>query len=444
MKFAEHLGAHITPEWRKQYIQYEEMKALLYACMEQAPSEEVEDAEAIKQHFGKFEEKFFKYCDKELLKINTFFAEKLAEANRRFSGLKSDLVNIRKDQEAKTGVRRYLPRSKQSDLKLAFSEFYLSLILLQNYQNLNFTGFRKILKKHDKLLRTDAGAKWREDYVETAPFNTNKDINKLISETEGLVTRELEDGDRGKAMKRLRVPPLGEKQSPWTTFKLGLFMGSFCVLSVVLAVSAVFVEGHDNWRIPVRLYRGPLMIIITTFLLGINIYGWRRAGVNHVLIFELDPRKHMSDQQLMEVAAFFGVLWTLSALLFVYSPELSMPKYCHPLILACCMLLFLLNPLKICLFEARMWFLRIMARIIAAPFCHVNFADFWLADQLNSLVPALLDIEYMICFYSTNHDWTAVTDGSKSCIDKEFIFRRPLIAILPAWFRFAQCLRRYR
>ena len=37
------------------------------------------------------------------------------------------------------------------DLKLAFSEFYLSLILLQNYQTLNFTGFRKILKKHDKV-----------------------------------------------------------------------------------------------------------------------------------------------------------------------------------------------------------------------------------------------------------------------------------------------------
>ena len=40
---------------------------------------------------------------------------------------------------------------KIADLKLAFSEFYLSLILLQNYQNLNFTGFRKILKKHDKV-----------------------------------------------------------------------------------------------------------------------------------------------------------------------------------------------------------------------------------------------------------------------------------------------------
>jgi xenotropic and polytropic retrovirus receptor 1 len=44
-----------------------------------------------------------------------------------------------------------LPRRKVQELKLAFSEFYLSLILLQNYQNLNYTGFRKILKKHDKV-----------------------------------------------------------------------------------------------------------------------------------------------------------------------------------------------------------------------------------------------------------------------------------------------------
>lgn len=28
MKFAEHLAAHITPEWRKQYIQYEVSGAL--------------------------------------------------------------------------------------------------------------------------------------------------------------------------------------------------------------------------------------------------------------------------------------------------------------------------------------------------------------------------------------------------------------------------------
>lgn len=48
-------------------------------------------------------------------------------------------------------VKRNIQYRKMHELRLAFSEFYLSLILLQNYQNLNFTGFRKILKKHDKV-----------------------------------------------------------------------------------------------------------------------------------------------------------------------------------------------------------------------------------------------------------------------------------------------------
>lgn len=85
----------------------------------------------------------------------------------------------------------------------------MSLVLLQNYQNLNHTGFRKILKKHDKLLRVDIGGKWQKDKVETSHFFVNRDIDKIIHETEAAVTAELEAGDRQRAMKRLRVPPLG-------------------------------------------------------------------------------------------------------------------------------------------------------------------------------------------------------------------------------------------
>lgn len=49
--------------------------------------------------------------------------------------------------------------------------------------------------------------------------------------------------------------------------------------------------------------------------------------------------------------------------------------------------------------------------MIAAPFFHVGFADFWLADQLNSLVTALLDFQFLACFYVVNGDWLQV--GSK-------------------------------
>ena len=31
------------------------------------------------------------------------------------------------------------------------------------------------------------------------------------------------------------------------------------------------------------------------------------------------------------------------------------------------------------------------------------FADFWLADQLNSLVVAILDMEYLSCFYALDY-----------------------------------------
>ncbi|XP_015437089.1 PREDICTED: xenotropic and polytropic retrovirus receptor 1 homolog [Dufourea novaeangliae] len=448
MKFAEHLSAHITPEWRKQYISYEEMKAMLYTAVEEAPSAESVDPEVISRHFASFDEVFFTFCDCELKKINTFYSEKLAEATRKYAALQSELKTALELQQSggknkgKTNVKPHLPTRKLRELKLAFSEFYLSLILLQNYQNLNYTGFRKILKKHDKLLSVDTGSKWRVECVETAHFYTSKDIDKLIQDTETAVTNDLEGGDRQRAMKRLRVPPLGEHQSPWTTFKVGLFSGSFIVLFVAVVLSAIFHDGGENLKIAFRLYRGPLLIIQFLFLIGVNVYGWRSSGVNHVLIFELDPRNHLSEQHLMELAAVLGVVWTLSLLSFLYSVSLSIPPYVNPLALVCIMLAFLLNPLKMFRHEARFWLLKIMGRVFISPFAYVNFADFWLADQLNSMATALLDFHFLTCFYITNGNWLEAGDTTQ-CMSGSLILR-PIVNCLPAWFRFAQCIRRYR
>jgi len=44
-------------------------------------------------------------------------------------------------------------------------------------------------------------------------------------------------------------------------------------------------------------------------------------------------------------------------------------------------------------------------RIFTAPFHFVGFADFWLADQLNSLSCVLLDLEFLICYYATEVSW---------------------------------------
>ena len=42
-----------------------------------------------------------------------------------------------------------------------------------------FSGFRKILKKHDKNMNTDSGAKWRAEYIDTAQV-ISKPMTKTI------------------------------------------------------------------------------------------------------------------------------------------------------------------------------------------------------------------------------------------------------------------------
>lgn len=58
----------------------QEMKALLYAAVEQAPSADVSETHVLESYFSKFDEKFFHYCDKELTKINTFYSGKISRS----------------------------------------------------------------------------------------------------------------------------------------------------------------------------------------------------------------------------------------------------------------------------------------------------------------------------------------------------------------------------
>jgi len=114
----------------------------------------------------------------------------------------------------------------------------------------------------------------------------------------------------------------------------------------------------------VRLYRGPLLLVIFLFLMGINVYCWRSSGVNHVLIFELDPRNHLTEQHIMELATVFGLVWAGSALIFLYSEALHIPPYINPLILAVLMIAFLFNPTKTLRHDARFWVLRVTVRLV--------------------------------------------------------------------------------
>ncbi|XP_074606111.1 solute carrier family 53 member 1-like [Acropora palmata] len=223
----------------------------------------------------------------------------------------------------------------------------------------------------------------------------------------------------------------------WLIFRLGILSGMFFVLFAVLTVAAIKADRDIQWEPAFRMYRGLFLFILEFFLFGINLYGWQAVGINHAHI--CDFKNLLCPLRTLELAVFFAVVWGGSAVVFLFSDQFGIPFYSHPLALACFFLLFFINTLNVCFRHCRFWLLKALWRVLTAPFHHVAFADFWLADQLNSLVVAILDMEYLSCYYAL--DYYSVQDRSQ-CGSKLYGLR-PLLACLPAWWRFAQSLRRY-
>ena len=63
---------------------------------------------------------------------------------------------------------------------------------------------------------------------------------------EVLFTNELEKGDRKKAMARLKVPPFESKKTDWTTLLVGLALGCFLILLLVILASSLAINYNNH------------------------------------------------------------------------------------------------------------------------------------------------------------------------------------------------------
>ena len=127
----------------------------------------------------------------------------------------------------------------------------------------------------------------------------------MIEQTETLMIDKLEGGNRSKAMNRLRVPPLEAKdvRSHWVTLRAGWLMG-VVFFSIIVITAAIILRPRDSWNYTTPTLRGLRVGLIMTlwfYSFAINTFGWRKAGVNNVLIFGFDPRNYLNFVQLFEV-----------------------------------------------------------------------------------------------------------------------------------------------
>lgn len=146
---------------------------------------------------------------------------------------------------------------------------------------------------------------------------------------------------------------------------------------------------------------------------------------------------------MLEAASLFTLVWVCSFSLYALSVIKptglewlgNVPTVIHPF------LLLLITAISMIIFQVRsnFWLLRTIARILAAPFVTpVLFRDFYVADQLISLSIVLCDLEFAICYFSSDA-WTLGT----VCHENNY-WIRPIISALPGIWRLLQCFRRFK
>ncbi|XP_011403470.1 PREDICTED: phosphate transporter PHO1 homolog 1-like [Amphimedon queenslandica] len=229
-------------------------------------------------------------------------------------------------------------------------------------------------------------------------------------------------------------------------------LGCTGFLTLILLLSTIgimsFLGGYypnQRWVVVLRLIRSPLIINLFLFLIGFNILAWSRHNIDYVRIFDFPLDAIPTPRLIFNIAGIFTILFSLlSSVCFITNDDSYL--YIIDKVVATLMwltlLLFLINPFKVLYRSGRLSLIFVFVRIMMAPLPVVKFGDFWLADQLNSMVPLLLDVQYFICYSSLSISWTDELK-LKSCTMSP-IGIRAIISCLPALWRFWQTIRCYQ
>ena len=133
MLFGVKLVNEMYPPWKDSYINYDHLKDLL-------KEKEVTNATAADTWSERDESKFVEALDKELENVYSFQIQK-------YNNLLDKLINLEKHTSSEEKIKSIDPENFQRILEDSLTEAQE----LDNFSRLNFTGFIKIVKKHDKL-----------------------------------------------------------------------------------------------------------------------------------------------------------------------------------------------------------------------------------------------------------------------------------------------------
>ncbi|CAM6047743.1 unnamed protein product [Sphagnum compactum] len=339
--------------------------------------------------------------------------------------------------------------SSEKMLCTAFIEFYRGLGLLKSYSSLNMVAFAKILKKYDKVTKRNLAPMYIKE-VECSYFASSDKVTRLMTKVEEIFTKHFSDHDRRKAMTLLR--PMQQHGNHTTTFFLGIFAGWTVALLIgflliLLTQNDYRTTGGKGYMETVfRVFSTLGLVLLHMYMYGWNVYAWHKTRINYGFIFEFSPGTELHYRQVWLICTALSSMLLGTMIVHIIASTKEAPNYdaseWAPLSITLVFLVMLLIPVNIFYKSSRYFFLRCFRRIIVAPFYKVVLSDFFLGDQLTSQVVSFRNVQFMLCYFSGGYFQRR---DESSCSDNTmFKGLTYMFSLLPYWWRFLQCLRRWK
>ncbi|XP_004298411.1 PREDICTED: phosphate transporter PHO1 homolog 10 [Fragaria vesca subsp. vesca] len=361
----------------------------------------------------------------------------------------STIKGVFKDsKEEKLSFDKEELRRAEERLRVAFIEFYHKLRLLKRYSFMNLSAFSKIMKKYEKFSSRRASRSYMQ-IVDNSALGNPDEVTNLMERVEATFINNFSHSNRRKGMKLLRPKAKIEKHK--VSFLSGFFSGCSIALlvAIVLTIQARKLmnkkEGTQYMENIFPLYSLFGYIVLHLLMYAADIYFWRRCRINYPFIFGFKKGTELSYREVfllstgLAVIALSGFLANLHLEMDSIGKHYKTVNQMIPLGILILILVITFCPLDILYRSSRFFFTRTLFRCICAPLYPETFPDFFLADQLTSQMQALRSSVLYICYYGLGESSRRQSKCHKHGVYNTLYI---VIAVIPFWMRFLQCIRR--
>jgi EXS family/SPX domain len=379
------------------------------------------------------------------------------ESNSDSSAFMALLIGSDGDDDVGSGMEYQPPEAaakvrEVESIRRALIDSYRTAKLLNNFAIMNYTGFVKIVKKYDKTFPSDRRGRYAKDILPSNICNEGMTVDALASRMEILYAHWFCDRNVSDARAQMMIKKSDGLEMDWSQLRLGYRMGMCSILALWVCWDCVWgmVKDHQSTiggRTAFPVFRACGGLLMLQWCWGVSVWVWSRYRINYIYLFDFNPSIVASPLAIFNEAVDNTLFYFICALLYykagAHDIPWPLPAGVFPFILLIYTVYQLIFPVRM---RAPMW--ENIWQVLKAPLSSPTFFHGYIGDIFTSLVKVFQDLVWAL-FFVVSGDWLVSEDSAESTYhlwSSSTWYANiliPLITLLPLWFRFNQCLRRY-